>query len=151
MPTLSRYMSRCMGSRLTCCEQFSSPTPWTSRRSICRQVQHHVHSLYWNLKWLFIEFFDVIPTDNIGCYCKLIVSNVLPACSMYDITLASVAQGQNYIFSIKQTYRPVNPDGCSVIASKTKKNILITISVRPQCIVMTFGLLLIAMHDLRCM
>ncbi|KAL3138906.1 hypothetical protein ABBQ32_005728 [Trebouxia sp. C0010 RCD-2024] len=37
-------------------------------------------------------------------------------------------QGKNYIFSIKQTYRPVNPDGCSVVASKTKKNILITIS-----------------------
>ena len=39
-------------------------------------------------------------------------------------------QGKNYIFSIKQTYRPVNPDGCSVVASKTKKNILITIAVR---------------------
>lgn len=37
-------------------------------------------------------------------------------------------QGKNYIYSIKQTYRPVNPEGCSVIASKTKKNILITIA-----------------------
>lgn len=47
-------------------------------------------------------------------------------------------QGKNYIFSIKQTYRPVNPDGCSVIASKTKKNILITILVRAQCLHCTF-------------
>ena len=38
-------------------------------------------------------------------------------------------QGKNYIFSIKQTYQPVNPDGCSVVASKTKKNILITLAV----------------------
>ena len=42
---------------------------------------------------------------------------------------AMVMQGKNYIFSIKQTYRPVNPDGCSVVASKTKKNILITLAV----------------------
>ena len=39
-------------------------------------------------------------------------------------------QGKNYIFSIKQTHWPINPDGCSVVASKTKKNILITIAVR---------------------
>lgn len=37
-------------------------------------------------------------------------------------------QGKNYIFSIKQTHWPINPDGCSVVASKTKKNILITIA-----------------------
>ena len=48
-------------------------------------------------------------------------------------------QGKNYIFSIKQTYRPVNPDGCSVIASKTKKNILITIAVRQFGTVLYFA------------
>lgn len=46
---------------------------------------------------------------------------------MLDIKAINL-QGKNYIFSIKQTYRPVNPDGCSVVASKTKKNILITIA-----------------------
>ena len=58
-----------------------------------------------------------------------------------------VLQGKNYIYSIKQTYRPVNPEGCSVIASKTKKNILITIAVRlmhkAEC-------LLFCLHRLSC-
>lgn len=38
-------------------------------------------------------------------------------------------QGRNYRFTIKQTFMPINPDGCAVVASKTKKNILITIAV----------------------
>ena len=48
-------------------------------------------------------------------------------------SFVSGMQGKNYIYSIKQTYRSVNPEGCSVIASKTKKNILITIAVRLTC------------------
>ena len=38
-------------------------------------------------------------------------------------------QSKNYIFQLKPTFRPINPDGCNVVASKTKKNILITIAV----------------------
>jgi len=69
------------------------------------------------------------------------------AADAYDISLVSLQslrqyaemQGKNYIFSIKQTYRPVNPDGCSVVASKTKKNILITIAVRQFGTVLYFA------------
>lgn len=54
---------------------------------------------------------------------------VMHSCDTHVLMEQLVMQGKNYIFSIKQTYRPVNPDGCSVVASKTKKNILITLSV----------------------
>lgn len=43
-------------------------------------------------------------------------------------------QGKNYVYTIKPTYRPINPDGCLVMASKTKKNILITIKVSMACL-----------------
>ena len=36
-------------------------------------------------------------------------------------------QGKNYIYQIKTLYLPINSDGCHVAASKTKKNILITL------------------------
>ncbi|KAK9815328.1 hypothetical protein WJX72_001846 [[Myrmecia] bisecta] len=36
-------------------------------------------------------------------------------------------QGRNYVFRIKPTYKLIDSDACSVAASKTKKNILITI------------------------
>lgn len=49
---------------------------------------------------------------------------------LQNLDLFCGMQGKNYIFSIKQTHWPINPDGCSVVASKTKKNILITIAVR---------------------
>ncbi len=39
-------------------------------------------------------------------------------------------QGKNYIFTIKTTFMPINSDGCHVSASKTKKNVLITLQVR---------------------
>lgn len=36
-------------------------------------------------------------------------------------------QGRNYIYQIKSLYMPINSDGCHVAASKTKKNVLITL------------------------
>ena len=40
-------------------------------------------------------------------------------------------KGKNYCFSINCTFRPINPSACLAVASKTKKNILITIKVGP--------------------
>ena len=39
-------------------------------------------------------------------------------------------QGRSYVFVIKTLYKPINADACHVAASKTKKNILITLQVR---------------------
>lgn len=36
-------------------------------------------------------------------------------------------QGKNYIYQIKSLYMPISSDGCHVAASKTKKNVLITL------------------------
>ncbi len=41
-------------------------------------------------------------------------------------------QGKNYIYTVKALYLPINADGCHVAASKTKKNVLITLQV-PGC------------------
>ncbi len=54
-------------------------------------------------------------------------------------------QGRSYVFVIKTLYKPINADACHVAASKTKKNILITLQVRKICpaqlSVVTLGLL----------
>ncbi len=42
-------------------------------------------------------------------------------------------QGRSYVFVIKTLYKPINADACHVAASKTKKNILITLQVREVC------------------
>ena len=39
-------------------------------------------------------------------------------------------QGRSYVFVIKTLYKPINADACHVAASKTKKNILITLQAR---------------------
>ena len=39
-------------------------------------------------------------------------------------------QGKNYVYLIKSLYLPINSDGCHVAASKTKKNVLITLQAR---------------------
>eukprot|EP00884_Botryococcus_braunii_P009848 jgi/Botrbrau1/18865/Bobra.177_2s0025.1 len=36
-------------------------------------------------------------------------------------------QGKNYVFKIAQTYKPIVPNECTAVASKTKKNILVTL------------------------
>ena len=38
-------------------------------------------------------------------------------------------KGKNYVYGISSTFRPINPSACLAVASKTKKNILITIKV----------------------
>lgn len=38
--------------------------------------------------------------------------------------------GKNYIFTLSPTFQPIAEEGCVVVASKTRKNILITIQVR---------------------
>lgn len=44
---------------------------------------------------------------------------------MYDL------HGKNYIFTLAPTFRPIAEEGCVAVASKTRKNILITIQARP--------------------
>jgi len=39
-------------------------------------------------------------------------------------------QSKNYVYAVKQLYMPINSDGCHVAASKTKKNVLITLQAR---------------------
>jgi hypothetical protein len=39
-------------------------------------------------------------------------------------------QGKNYVYAVKSLFMPINVDGCHVAASKTKKNVLITLQVR---------------------
>lgn len=41
-------------------------------------------------------------------------------------------QGKNYVYAVKSLFMPVNVDGCHVAASKTKKNVLITLQVQRQ-------------------
>jgi hypothetical protein len=36
-------------------------------------------------------------------------------------------QGKNYVYAVKSLFMPINVDGCHVAASKTKKNVLITL------------------------
>ena len=69
------------------------------------------------------------------------VSSAIIIICFCGVHVTPAVQGKNYIFSIKQTYRPVNPDGCSVVASKTKKNILITIAVSCNLLSILFCLL----------
>lgn len=38
-------------------------------------------------------------------------------------------QGKNYVYAVKSLFMPINVDGCHVAASKTKKNVLITLQV----------------------
>lgn len=38
-------------------------------------------------------------------------------------------QGKNYVYSVKSLFMPINVDGCHIAASKTKKNVLITLQV----------------------
>ena len=40
---------------------------------------------------------------------------------MYDL------HGKNYSFTLSPTFRPIAEEGCMAVASKTRKNILITI------------------------
>ena len=59
-------------------------------------------------------------------------------------------KGKNYCFSINCTFRPINPSACLAVASKTKKNILITIKVRPQgyqCLDMAINCIMCQMHS----
>ncbi len=39
--------------------------------------------------------------------------------------------GKNYMFTLSPTYQPINEEGCVAVASKTRKNILITMQVSP--------------------
>ena len=39
--------------------------------------------------------------------------------------------GRNYVFSLEPTSQPIVPQGSFAVASKTKKNVLITLQVRP--------------------
>lgn len=39
-------------------------------------------------------------------------------------------QGKNYIFTLAPTLHPVAESGCTAAASKTRKNIIITLQVR---------------------
>ena len=41
-------------------------------------------------------------------------------------------QGKNYIFTLAPTFHPVAESGCSAAASKTRKNIIITLQVRSR-------------------
>ena len=43
---------------------------------------------------------------------------------MYDL------HGKNYSFTLAPTFRPIAEEGCVAVASKTRKNILITIQAR---------------------
>ena len=38
-------------------------------------------------------------------------------------------QGKNYIFTLAPTFHPVAESGCTAAASKTRKNIIITLQV----------------------
>ena len=38
-------------------------------------------------------------------------------------------QGRNYIFRVAPTYRAIHAEACYAVASKTKKNVLLTIKV----------------------
>ena len=39
-------------------------------------------------------------------------------------------QGKNHLFVVAPTHKPIAPENCVAVASKTKKNILITVQVR---------------------
>lgn len=42
--------------------------------------------------------------------------------------------GKNYIFTLSPTFQAIAEDGCVAVASKTRKNILITMQVsHPRC------------------
>ena len=45
-------------------------------------------------------------------------------------------QGRNYVFRLAPTFRPVQPEACYAVASKTKKNVLLTIKVSIAPVVM---------------
>ena len=46
-------------------------------------------------------------------------------------------QGKNYMYAVKSLFLPINVDGCHVAASKTKKNVLITLQVgRHACLLL---------------
>ena len=40
-------------------------------------------------------------------------------------------QGTNYVFTLAPTFHPIAEVGCTAAASKTRKNIIITLQVRP--------------------
>ena len=40
-------------------------------------------------------------------------------------------QGKNYVFTLAPTFYPIAEVGCTAAASKTRKNIIITLQVRP--------------------
>ena len=42
-------------------------------------------------------------------------------------------QGKNYIFTLAPTFYPIAEAGCTAAASKTRKNIIITLQVRICC------------------
>lgn len=44
-------------------------------------------------------------------------------------------QGKNYVYAVKSLFMPINVDGCHVAASKTKKNVLITLQVHVTCVI----------------
>ena len=47
---------------------------------------------------------------------------------MWQVTVYNL-QGRNYVFRVSPTFRPVQPEACYAVASKTKKNVLLTIKV----------------------
>ena len=56
-------------------------------------------------------------------------------------------QARNYLFTVQSLYKPINVKGCHVTASKTKKNILITLQVRPRTRATCAGALLCRCED----
>jgi hypothetical protein len=59
-------------------------------------------------------------------------------------------QGKNYIFKIDQTYKPIVPSESTAVASKTKKNILVTMQVIMSWFVLSLGVLqLVCLLDFR--
>ena len=69
----------------------------------------------------------------VGCDCR--ATFTLKSLEVRVVAL----QGKNYVYAVKSLFMPINVDGCHVAASKTKKNVLITLQVgfaRPPLIAM---------------
>ena len=59
-----------------------------------------------------------------GCHCAVLRWSPSLQVKVFDL------HGKNYGFTLSPTYQPIAEDNCVAVASKTRKNILITMQVQ---------------------
>lgn len=73
---------------------------------------------------------DLFVVQMLSAECDLLFGTCRATFTPTSVEVRVVAlQGKNYIYTVKSLYLPINADGCHVAASKTKKNVLITLQV----------------------